>query len=59
MAPRISITIADLRTEATLFEDRAPRTVAALLAALPIHDKTIQVRWSGNGWRTEQDYPLQ
>jgi hypothetical protein len=58
LATRISITIADLRTEATLFDDRAPRTIAALLAALPIHDRTIQVRWSGNAWRTEQDFQL-
>jgi hypothetical protein len=58
LASRISITLADLRAEATLFDDRAPRTIAAFLASLPIRDRTIQVRWSGNGWRTEQDFPL-
>jgi hypothetical protein len=58
MPPRISITVGDLRTEARLFDEHAPRTVQTLLAQLPIHDRTIQVRWSGNAWRTEQDYQL-
>jgi hypothetical protein len=58
VAPRISITVGDLRAEARLYEDAAPRTVAALLERLPIRDKTIQVRWSGNAWRTEQDFQL-
>jgi len=55
---RISITIGDLRAEARLYEDKAPATVAALWAALPLRDRTIQVRWSGNAWRTEKDYAL-
>jgi hypothetical protein len=56
--PRIAITVGDVRTEARLYADEAPKTVAALLEKLPIHDKTIQVRWSGNAWRTEQDFQL-
>lgn len=58
MSARIGITVGDLRTEAELYEDQAPNTVAALLRQLPIRDKTIQVRWSGNAWRTEQDFQL-
>lgn len=48
----------DLRTEATLYDEHAPNTIEALLERLPIRDRTIQVRWSGNAWRTEQDYQL-
>jgi hypothetical protein len=55
---RISIIAGDLRTEARLYDEQAPRTIGALLESLPIHDKTIQVRWSGNAWRTEGDYAL-
>jgi hypothetical protein len=48
----------DFRTEATLFDDLAPATISAFLNALPIHDRSIPVRWSGNAWRTEKDYAL-
>ncbi|MDE3111320.1 MAG: DUF3830 family protein [Chloroflexota bacterium] len=58
MGKRISITVGDLRTEATLYEERAPKAIAALWQALPLRDKTVQVRWSGNAWRTEGDYGL-
>jgi hypothetical protein len=56
MPKRIRIRVADVVAEATLFEDRAPRTTAALWAALPIRDRTIQTRWSGEAWRTEGNY---
>jgi hypothetical protein len=58
MPKRIRIRVADVVAEATLFEDRAPRTTAALWAALPIRDRTIQTRWSGEAWRTEGNYEL-
>jgi hypothetical protein len=58
VSSRISITVGELRTEAPLFDDEAPIAVSAFLKALPITDKTVQVRWSGSAWRTEQDYPL-
>jgi len=41
-----------------LWDDRAPKTVAALLRRLPIDDRTIHVRWSGAAWRTEKNYSL-
>jgi len=41
-----------------LFEDKAPRTVRALWAALPIADRGVQVKWSGDAWRTEGDYDI-
>jgi hypothetical protein len=41
-----------------LFFDAAPATTKGLITALPIHDRTIQTRWSGNAWRTEGNYPL-
>jgi hypothetical protein len=59
LAKRIRIRVDDVVTEATLFEDKAPKTVAALWDALPIRDRTIQTRWSGDAWRTEQNYELQ
>jgi hypothetical protein len=44
--------------EARLYEDRAPRTTQALWDRLPITDRTIQTRWSGDAWRTEGNYEL-
>lgn len=58
MAKRIRLTVGGVTAEATLLEDEAPKTVAALWEALPIEDRTIQVRWSGNAWRTDKDYQL-
>lgn len=59
MAKRVSIRVDDVWTEASLFEDKAPKTVNALWDALPIFDRTIQTRWSGDAWRTEKNYELQ
>lgn len=42
----------------TLFEHQAPQTVQALWDRLPIVDRTIQARWSGDAWRTEGNYEL-
>jgi hypothetical protein len=58
MASRISLSLGDFRTEATLFDALAPATIAAFLSALPMRDRSIPVRWSGNAWRTEKDYAL-
>lgn len=55
---RIRIRVSDAVSEAELFEDQAPQTVNALWDTLPIRDRTIQVRWSGDAWRTEGDYEL-
>lgn len=58
MAKRIRIRLDGVTAEAVLFEDRAPRTTAALWERLPIADRTIQTRWSGDAWRTEGNYEL-
>jgi hypothetical protein len=55
---RIRITVDDVVAEAELDEDKAPLTTAALWEALPISDRTIQTRWSGDAWRTEGNYAL-
>jgi hypothetical protein len=41
-----------------LLDDEAPQTADAIWDLLPIEDKTVAVRWSGNAWRTDRDYPL-
>jgi hypothetical protein len=59
VAKRIGIRVDDVVAEAALYEDKAPKTTAALWEMLPIRDRTIQTRWSGNAWRTEGNYELQ
>jgi hypothetical protein len=59
VAKRIRIRVDDVVAEAALDEDKAPKTTAALWGMLPIRDRTIQTRWSGNAWRTEGNYELQ
>ncbi len=59
MTKRIRIVLdRTIECEATLYEEKAPRTVAALWERLPIEDRTIQVRWSGSAWRTDGTYEL-
>src|SRR5258708_8660656 len=58
MAKRIRVSVGGITAEGELFEDKAPGTVAALWSRLPIQDRTIQVRWSGDAWRTENNYEL-
>lgn len=55
---KLTVEIGGVAAGAELWDDRAPKTVAALLRHLPIDDRTIHVRWSGAAWRTEQNYPL-
>lgn len=55
---RLRLLVGPVACEAMLFEDLAPRTVAALWDRLPISDRTIQARWSGDAWRTEGNYEL-
>lgn len=38
--------------------DAAPRTTKALWTALPIIDRAVQVKWSGDAWRTEGDHDI-
>jgi len=58
MLDNLEIKVGDSVSRAELFRDRAPLTAQALLDALPIVDRTIQVRWSGDAWRTEGNYEL-
>lgn len=58
MAKRIRVTVGDVVAEGHLFEDEAPRTVQAFWDRLPIRDRTIQARWSGDAWRTQENYEL-
>ena len=55
---RIRIRVGDAVAEGELFEDKAPKTTRALWEQLPIQDRTIQTRWSGDAWRTEGNYEL-
>ena len=47
MPDTIRVVIGDSSFTARLERDRAPRTCAAFLTALPIRDQLIHVRWSG------------
>jgi hypothetical protein len=58
VAKRIRVQVGGVTAEGQLYEERAPRTVAALWSRLPFKDRTIQVRWSGDAWRTENNYEL-
>ena len=55
---RIRIVVDGVVAEAQLYDDKAPKTTQALWDTLPIQDRTIQTRWSGDAWRTEGNYPL-
>jgi hypothetical protein len=59
MGTKIVVKVGTAVSRGELFDDLAPHTVAALIDALPITDRTIQVRWSGDAWRTEGNYELQ
>src|SRR5439155_23571443 len=58
VAKRIRVRVDGVTAEGRLYEEKAPKTVASLWSALPIRDRTIQVRWSGEAWRTENNYEL-
>src|ERR671934_2020732 len=58
MAKRIRVRVDGVTAKAALLEDAAPRTVRALWDRLPIRDRTIQARWSGDAWRTQENYEL-
>ena len=54
----IRLTLAGVTAEITLLDTLAPRTCRALWAVLPITDRAVQVKWSGDAWRTEGDYDI-
>src|ERR1700730_12895190 len=47
---RVRGLVGGVTAEGQLFEDKAPQTVAALWSRLPILDRTIHTRWSGDAW---------
>ena len=55
---RIRIRFDDLEAEAVLLEDLAPRITSALWEHLPMRDRAIGARWSGDLWRSEGDHDL-
>ena len=55
---RVTIDLDGTKALAELWDDKAPKTLSALLNHFPIADRTISVRWSGAAWRTEKNYPL-
>lgn len=52
----LEIVLAGVTGRITLLDGAAPRTAAALWARLPITDRAVQVKWSGDAWRTEGDH---
>lgn len=56
---KLTIDLGGTKAGAELWDDKAPKTVAALLKHFPMTDRTIHVRWSGDAWRTEKNYPLE
>ncbi len=54
----LEIVLAGVTGRIRLLDGAAPRTTAALWAALPITDRAVQVKWSGDAWRTEGDHDI-
>jgi hypothetical protein len=59
----LRITVGDFRFAARLEEEQAPKTAAALRSLLPLANKLVQARWSGEsawvplGWELELGLP--
>ena len=58
LAVDMQIVLAGVTGRLKLLEAEAPRTVRALWSVLPIADRAVQVKWSGDAWRTEGDYEI-
>jgi hypothetical protein len=56
VARYINIEIGNARGRLLLLDDQAPKTCDAVWEALPLEDRTVPVRWSGNAWRSDGDY---
>lgn len=54
----LELTLNGVTVRVTLLETAAPRTTKALWDAMPITDRVVQVKWSGDAWRTEGDYDI-
>lgn len=58
MARYLTISVGEVTGRIRLLEDEAPKMCQAIWDMLPIEDKTVPVRWSGNAWRSDRDYDL-
>ena len=54
----LEIVLAGVTGRIRLLDQAAPHTTAALWAALPVSDRAVQVKWSGDAWRTEGDHDI-
>ena len=54
----LQIVLSGVTGRIKLLDAAAPRTTKALWTALPIADRALQVKWSGDAWRTEGDYDI-
>ncbi len=55
----LNITIGELKFQARMEEENAPRTCEALRKMLPFHSKLIQARWSGEAaWVPMGDFQV-
>jgi hypothetical protein len=52
----IEVVLSGVTGRIRLLDEAAPHTVGALWARLPVTDRAVQVKWSGDAWRTEGDY---
>jgi len=54
----LELTLNGVTARVTLLETAAPRTTKVLWDAMPITDRVVQVKWSGDAWRTEGDHDI-
>ena len=54
----LEIILAGVTGRIRLLDADAPRTAAALWDVLPVADRAVQVKWSGDAWRTEGDHDI-
>jgi hypothetical protein len=60
MTSKLRITIGGIVFKAELLVDEAPETCAAIMGALPIRDRVIQARWSGEAaWLPMDPYGIE
>jgi hypothetical protein len=55
---KIAIELDGVWVTATLYEDRAPATVAALWECLPFEDRVTHAKWSGSMFHTNAELPI-
>jgi hypothetical protein len=58
MTRYVNIEMGNVRGRIRLLDDTAPETAQIIWDLIPIEDKTVAVRWSGNAWRSDKDFFL-